>query len=50
MRERAHQFSGSPVLVGVSLKMYFSHTRTVGWCRAIASLTRDHPVVAGGRV
>jgi triosephosphate isomerase len=50
MGERAHQSPGSPVLVGVSLKMYFSHTRTVEWCRAIATLARDHPLVAGGRV
>jgi triosephosphate isomerase len=26
----------SPYVIGVSLKMYFSHARTVNWCRAIA--------------
>jgi triosephosphate isomerase len=38
----------SPVLIGVSLKMYFSHARTVEWCRAIAQLARKHPSVQNG--
>lgn len=36
-------------LVGVSLKMYFSHARTVEWCRAVADIARAHPAVASGR-
>jgi triosephosphate isomerase len=38
----------SPVLIGISLKMYFSHARTVEWCRAIAQLAREHPALRGG--
>ena len=30
-------------LVGVSLKMYFSHARTVEWCRAVADIAQIHP-------
>ena len=45
MSERAHH---SPVLIGVSLKMYFSHARTVEWCRAIAQLAREHRAVQDG--
>ncbi|GAB3040271.1 triose-phosphate isomerase [Parafrigoribacterium mesophilum] len=33
-------------LIGVSLKMYFSHARTVEWCRAVAEIARAHPAVA----
>ncbi|WP_334173072.1 triose-phosphate isomerase family protein [Sinomonas sp.] len=39
-----------PYLVGVSLKMYFSHARTVAWCSAVAELARAHPAVRDGAV
>ncbi|WP_422933541.1 triose-phosphate isomerase family protein [Sinomonas sp. P47F7] len=32
----------------MSLKMYFSHARTVEWCRAVASIARHHPAVQSG--
>lgn len=35
-------------LVGVSLKMYFSHARTVQWCRTVADMVRSHPAVVNG--
>ncbi|WP_166996949.1 triose-phosphate isomerase family protein [Paramicrobacterium fandaimingii] len=37
-----------PTLIGVSLKMYFSHARTVEWCRAVAQLARTHPAILEG--
>jgi triosephosphate isomerase len=40
--------ASSPVVIGVSLKMYFSHARTVEWCRAIAQLAREHWAVQSG--
>jgi triosephosphate isomerase len=36
-------------LVGVSLKMYFGHTRTVEWCRAIRRIADTHEAVRSGR-
>ncbi|KHL04903.1 triose-phosphate isomerase family protein [Sinomonas humi] len=38
----------APCLVGVSLKMYFSHAKTVAWCRDIAEVARAHPAVRDG--
>jgi triosephosphate isomerase len=35
-------------VIGVSLKMYFSHARTLEWCREVADLGRSHPAVQGG--
>jgi triosephosphate isomerase (TIM) len=35
-------------LVGVSLKMYFSHARTIEWCRAVAEIARTHPAITRG--
>lgn len=40
--------SASPYLIGVSLKMYFSHARTIEWCHAIADIARNHPAVSDG--
>jgi triosephosphate isomerase len=37
-----------PTVVGVSLKMYFGHARTLAWCRDVAGLARTHPAVASG--
>lgn len=36
-------------LVGMSTKMYFSHARTLQWCREAAELSRAHPAVVEGR-
>ncbi|WP_138442614.1 triose-phosphate isomerase family protein [Sinomonas susongensis] len=40
----------APYLVGVSLKMYFSHARTVEWCSEVAELARSHRAVREGTV
>ncbi|MER6090951.1 triose-phosphate isomerase [Streptomyces bluensis] len=39
-----------PVLLGVSLKMYFGHHQTLNWARKVADLARDHPAVTSGAV
>ncbi|MCU1529368.1 MAG: triosephosphate isomerase [Frondihabitans sp.] len=35
-------------VIGVSLKMYFGHARTVEWCREIQGIARDHVAVQSG--
>jgi len=40
----------SPVLVGVSLKMYFGHRQSLDWCARVAELSRTHAAVARGDV
>ncbi|PCN48856.1 triose-phosphate isomerase [Curtobacterium sp. 'Ferrero'] len=35
-------------LVGVSLKMYFSHARTLDWARRVADIAERHPAVRSG--
>jgi triosephosphate isomerase len=40
----------SRFVIGSSLKMYFSHARTLEWVRAVADICADHPVTAGGTV
>ena len=35
-------------LIGASTKMYFSHARTMEWCRAVAEIAKTHPAVRGG--
>jgi triosephosphate isomerase len=37
-------------LVGMSTKMYFSHARTLQWCRDVAELCRTHPAVTSDAV
>ncbi|AYL38534.1 triose-phosphate isomerase family protein [Streptomyces fungicidicus] len=37
-----------PVLLGVSLKMYFGHHETLNWARRIAALAAGHPAVTSG--
>ncbi|GGU58822.1 triose-phosphate isomerase family protein [Streptomyces daghestanicus] len=37
-----------PVLLGVSLKMYFGHHQTLNWARRVADLARRHPAVTSG--
>ncbi|MCX5441141.1 triose-phosphate isomerase family protein [Streptomyces sp. NBC_00063] len=38
----------APVLLGVSLKMYFGHHETLNWARKIVQLADRHPAVASG--
>lgn len=40
----------APFVVGVSLKMYFGHARTLEWAAAVAEIARHHPAVQGGLV
>ncbi|MGL3201244.1 MULTISPECIES: triose-phosphate isomerase, partial [Curtobacterium] len=37
-------------LVGVSLKTYFSHSRTLEWTAAVVATARTHPAVRSGAV
>ncbi|MGW0812017.1 triose-phosphate isomerase family protein [Streptomyces viridiviolaceus] len=37
-----------PVLLGVSLKMYFGHHQTLNWARKVADLAHRHPAVTTG--
>ncbi|GAA3341507.1 triose-phosphate isomerase [Curtobacterium pusillum] len=36
------------ITVGVSLKMYFSHARTLEWAASVAGIARRHPAVRSG--
>ena len=36
------------MLIGSSLKMYFSHARTVAWTREVAEIVATHPALAAG--
>jgi triosephosphate isomerase (TIM) len=36
----------SPILLGVSLKMYFGRQQTLDWCAKLAELSRTHPAFA----
>ncbi|MEN0104065.1 MAG: triose-phosphate isomerase family protein [Curtobacterium sp.] len=36
--------------IGVSLKMYFGHARTVEWASTVADIAREHPAVTSGAV
>ncbi|MFI0239916.1 triose-phosphate isomerase [Streptomyces sp. NPDC016845] len=38
----------SPVLLGVSLKMYFGHHETLNWARKVVQLADRHPAVTSG--
>ncbi|MET0909056.1 MAG: triose-phosphate isomerase family protein [Mycetocola sp.] len=43
--------TGSPrFLIGVSHKMYFTHARTVEWCREVAAIAGEHRAIADGDV
>jgi hypothetical protein len=37
-------------IIGVSLKMYFGHERTLDWCRDVAGIAADHPGEVGGKI
>ena len=36
--------------IGSSLKMYFSHRRTLEWVQEVAKICADHPATVGGAV
>lgn len=36
--------------IGVSLKMYFGHARTIAWAETVADIARTHPAVTDGSV
>ncbi|RPE86767.1 triosephosphate isomerase [Curtobacterium sp. PhB137] len=40
----------APITIGVSLKMYFGHARTLEWAAAVADIARTHPAVQSGAV
>ncbi len=42
--------AAAPFTVGVSLKMYFGHARTLEWAAAIGDIARRHPAVMEGLV
>ncbi|GAA3339192.1 triose-phosphate isomerase [Curtobacterium pusillum] len=42
--------AAAPLMIGVSLKMYFGHARTLEWAAAVADLARTHPAVRSGAV
>ncbi|WP_022907513.1 triose-phosphate isomerase family protein, partial [Curtobacterium sp. B18] len=42
--------AAAPLTIGVSLKMYFSHARTLEWAAAVADIARTHPAVQSGAV
>lgn len=39
----------APVLLGVSLKMYFGHHETLNWSRRVVRLADQHPAVTSGK-
>ncbi|GAB2510230.1 triose-phosphate isomerase family protein [Paramicrobacterium agarici] len=41
--------AGHPITLGISLKMYFDHERTLSWCRGVAEIARAHDAVRSGR-
>jgi triosephosphate isomerase len=42
--------AAAPLTIGVSLKMYFSHARTLEWTAAVAEIARTHAAVRSGAV
>ena len=42
--------STAPFTIGVSLKMYFTHARSVAWAAEVADVARRHPAVRDGVV
>jgi len=41
---------GARFTIGVSLKMYFTHARTIAWATELAGIARRHPAIQGGVV
>lgn len=46
----AAEISKSPVIIGISLKMYFGHQQTVDWCESVAEIARSHRAVIENHV
>lgn len=44
----SHGSAGTPLLIGVSLKMYFDPARSVAWSREVAGIVRGHRAVLDG--
>lgn len=42
--------AAAPLMIGVSLKMYFGYARTLEWAAAVAEIARTHPAVQSGTV
>ena len=42
--------SGRDLVIGVSLKMYFSYEETLDWCARVRAIVAANPVVSGGAV
>lgn len=40
----------APVVIGVSLKMYFDAATTVAWCTAVAAMAKRHEAITSGAV
>lgn len=50
MSDAVRSASSAPFTIGVSLKMYFSHARSVAWAAEVADVARRHPAVRDGVV
>jgi triosephosphate isomerase len=42
--------SKEPIILGVSLKMYFGHQETIDWCKRVSQIAMIHPAVSNGLV
>jgi triosephosphate isomerase len=42
--------AGEATLLGVSLKMYFDHERTLEWCREVRAIAQQHTALLDGSV
>jgi triosephosphate isomerase len=40
--------SKPPVILGVSLKMYFGHQETIDWCTRVSQIAMIHPAISNG--
>ena len=40
----------APVVIGVSLKMYFDAARTIAWCEEVSTLAKTHEAITSGAV
>lgn len=42
--------STTPIILGVSLKMYFGQQETIDWCKRVSQIAMIHPAVSNGLV
>lgn len=42
--------TGPKIIIGVSLKLYFGHARTLDWCRAVTEIAQDRAELLRGEV